>query len=178
MNKLNGNILSNAFSSGYSILSQSINRVGDTLNTAEDWSRMTIIANTSPETRKVMKQVAAVTTEVVKYSVVGVICLLGASAIGLNIMVFRTQWTAYTILDGDTFDTIGSKFNMTERALRRRNGIDKKKSLRPGMKIKVRNRTFIEKDYLDQLKSVLTDSLKTKDHNRVSDKILKMFVGK
>lgn len=46
------------------------------------------------------------------------------------------------------------------------------------MKIKVRNRAFIEKDYLDQLKSVLTDSLKTKDHGHMAEKIEKMFAKK
>lgn len=79
-------------------------------------------------------------------------------------MVFKSQWKSYTVQDGDTFENIGSKFNMTERALKRRNGIDKKKTLRPGMKIKVRNRAFIEKDYLNQLQSVLTDALKTRNH--------------
>lgn len=122
-----------------------------------------------------MKQVAVVTKEVAKYSVIGVTSLLGATAISLNIMVFKTQWKAYTIAEGDTFDSIGSKFNMTERTIRRRNGIAKNKGLRQGMKIKVRNRAFIEKDYLDQLKSVLSDSLKTRDHGDVIAKIQKFF---
>lgn len=67
---------------------------------------------------------------------------------------------------------------MTERALRRRNGIDKKKSLKPGTKIKVRNRAFIEKDYLNQLQSVLTDALKTRNHGHMAEKIEKMFAKK
>jgi len=45
------------------------------------------------------------------------------------------------------------------------------------MKIRVKNRTFIEKDYLDQLKSVLTDSLKTKN-GHMAEKIEKMFAKK
>ncbi len=144
-------------------------------NEAQTWSKNTIVANTSPETRKVMKQVAVVTKEVAKYSVIGVTILLGAAALSLNIMVFKTQWKAYTIADGDTFDSIGSKFNMTERAIRRRNGIAKNKGLRQGMKIKVRNRAFIEKDYLDQLKSVLSDSLKIRDHGDAVARIQKFF---
>jgi LysM repeat protein len=79
-------------------------------------------------------------------------------------MVFKTQWKTYVVEEGDTFEKIGSKFNMTERALKRRNSIDKKKILSPGMKIKVRNRAFIEKNYLNQLESVLTDALKTRNH--------------
>lgn len=152
-----------------------MNRVVVATNEAQTWSKNTIIANTSPETRKVIKQVAVVTKEVAKYSVIGVTCLLGAAALSLNIMVFKTQWKAYTITDGDTFDSIGSKFNMTERAIRRRNGIPKNKGLRQGMKIKVRNRAFIEKDYLDQLKSVLSDSLKIRDHGDTIARIQKLF---
>lgn len=66
---------------------------------------------------------------------------------------------------------------MTERAIRRKNGLGKK-TLRPGMKLKVRNRAFIEKDYLDQLKLVLTDSLKTRNHGHMAEKIEKMFAKK
>lgn len=93
-------------------------------------------------------------------------------------MVFKSQWQTYTISEGDTFETIGSKFNMTERAIKRKNGIDKKKSLHPGMKIKVRNRAFIEKDYLNQLQFVLTDALKTRNHGHMAEKIEQMFAKK
>ncbi len=46
------------------------------------------------------------------------------------------------------------------------------------MKIKVRNRIFIEKDYLEQLKSVLIDSLKLKNHSHFSEKIQRIFAKK
>jgi hypothetical protein len=46
------------------------------------------------------------------------------------------------------------------------------------MKIKVRNRHFIEKDYLDQLKSVLKDNLEKRHYGKMSSKIDKMFAKK
>jgi ethanolamine ammonia-lyase large subunit len=66
---------------------------------------------------------------------------------------------------------------MTERAMRARNSA-LKKWLRPWMKIKVRNRHFIEKDYLDQLKDVLKDGLDKRRLGRMSWKIDKMFAKK
>jgi len=45
------------------------------------------------------------------------------------------------------------------------------------MKIKVRNRHFIEKDYLDQLKSVLKDGLEKRRHGKMAGKISEMFNG-
>lgn len=74
-------------------------------------------------------------------------------------MVFKTQWMKYTVQVGDTVDNISDKFTMTERALRKRNPLFAKKGLQPGMKLTVRNRHFMEKDYLDQLKDVLKDVL-------------------
>jgi LysM repeat protein len=126
----------------------------------------------------VMKQVAVVAEETAKYSAVAVTSLLGATAVSLNIMVFRTQWKTYTVQEGDTYDSIGGRFTMTERSLRKRNGFLKKGQLRQGMKIRVRNRTFIEKDYLDQLKSVLSDTLKTRNHGHMAEKIEQMFAKK
>lgn len=46
------------------------------------------------------------------------------------------------------------------------------------MKIKVRNRHFIEKDYLDQLKFVLKDVLEKRHLGHMSAKIDKMFAKK
>lgn len=124
-----------------------------------------------------MKKTAEVAVVAAEYSVIGVSVLLGVTAASLNVMVFKSQWKTYTVLEGDNIDAISSRFNMTERALRRKNGKLKKGQLRPGMKIRVKNRTFIEKDYLDQLKSVLTDSLKTKN-GHMAGKIEKMFAKK
>lgn len=46
------------------------------------------------------------------------------------------------------------------------------------MKIQVRNRHFIEKDYLDQLKSVLKDGLDKRSHGKMTSKIEKIFAKK
>lgn len=46
------------------------------------------------------------------------------------------------------------------------------------MKIKVRNRHFIEKDYLDQLKTVLKDGLGKRHFGKMTTKIDKIFAKK
>lgn len=66
---------------------------------AQIWTKRTIASHTSPHTRKIMKEVAAVTVETAKYSVIGVASILGVAAVSLNIMVFKTQWKTYTIQD-------------------------------------------------------------------------------
>jgi len=73
-----------------------------------------------------MKQTAEVAQEVAKYSVVGVTTLLGVAAASLQVLVFKSQWMSYTVQAGDTVDSLGNKFTMTERALRARNGHLKK----------------------------------------------------
>mgnify|MGYP000423258114 FL=1 len=43
------------------------------------------------------------------------------------------------------------------------------------MRIKVRNRHFMEKDYLNQLKDVLKDGLETRHHGKMAKKIDEWF---
>lgn len=84
------------------------------------------MAHTSKETRAIMKKTAEVAVVAAEYSVVGVTALLGVTAASLNVMVFKSQWKTYTVQEGDDMDAISSRFNMTERAIRRRNGKLKK----------------------------------------------------
>ncbi len=111
---------------GVDIIENGIDSIGNTLENGQEWAKEKIIANTSPQTRKILKQTAVVAEEVAKYSVIGVTALLGVAAASLQVMVFKSQWTSYTVQEGDTFDSIGNKFTMTERAMRARNNALKK----------------------------------------------------
>lgn len=73
-----------------------------------------------------MKKTAEVAVVAAQYSVIGVTTLLGVTAASLNIMVFKSQWQTYTIQEGDDMESISSRFNMTERAIRQKNGKLKK----------------------------------------------------
>jgi LysM repeat protein len=166
------------FQEAGNVVSGTIQSVLDILSNSQEWAKQKIIENTSPRTREIMKQTAAVAGEVAKYSVVGVTTLLGVAAASLQVLVFKSQWMSYTVQAGDTIDSLGNKFTMTERALRARNGHLKNWWLREGIKIKVRNRHFMEKDYLDQLKSVLKDNLEKRHYGHMAGKIEKMFAKK
>lgn len=154
------------------------NIVSEPFQSAGEFLKETLIENTSPEVRAIIAQTGEVAQEVGKYTVIGATWLLWVTAVSLNILVFKSMWTTYTVLEWDTLSSIGSQFTMTERAMRARNGLWKGKRLRPGMKIRVRNRHFIEKDYLDQLKSVLKDELTKRNHGKMADKIDKLFAKK
>ncbi len=173
-----GNTVSSAVQWGMDIVENGFEAIWDTLDSAQEWTKDKIIENTSPRTRKILKQTAAVAEEVAKYSVIGVTSLLWVAAASMQVMVYKSQWASYTVQEWDTLDSIGNKFTMTERAMKARNWLLKKWALRPGMKIKVRNRHFIEKDYLDQLKSVLKDGLEKRHYGRMAGKIDKMFAKK
>jgi len=71
--------------------------IGDTLDSAQEWTKNTIVKNTSPRTRKILKQTAVVAEEVAKYSVIGVTSLLGVAAVSMQVMVYKSQWTSYTV---------------------------------------------------------------------------------
>ncbi len=121
-----GNTVSSAVGSGVDIIENGIDSISNTLENGQEWAKEKIIANTSPETRKLLKQTAVVAEEVAKYSVIGVTTLLGVAAASLQVMVFKSQWMTYTIQEGDTLDSIGNKFTMTERAMKSRNKLLKK----------------------------------------------------
>lgn len=164
-------------SGGMKILQTSIRKATDSIGTSQNFLKQKIIENTSPRTREILKQTAEIAAEVAQYSVIAVASLVAAFAGALHIMAYKAQWVSYTVKPGDTIDSLGNKFTMTERAMRSKNGL-KKWELRPGTKIKVRNRHLIEKDYLDQLKFVLQDSLEKRNYGKMSAKIDKMFAKK
>lgn len=164
-------------SGGMKILQTSIRKASDSVEESQNFLKQKFIENTSPRTREILKKTAEITTEVAQYSVVAIASVLWVGAISLNIMAYKANWISYTVKAGDTLDSIGNQFTMTERAMRAKNGL-KKWDLRPGTKIKVRNRHFIEKDYLDQLKFVLQDSLEKRNYGKMSAKIEKMFAKK
>ncbi len=114
------------FQNGKDILNNIFDAGSDALNSAKNSARDFIVENTSPRTRAIMKKTAEVAVVAAEYSVIGVATLLGVAAASLNIMVFRSQWKTYTVQEGDSIDAISSKFNMTERAIRRKNGKLKK----------------------------------------------------
>ena len=159
------------------ILQTSIRKASDSVGESQNFLKQKFIENTSPRTREILKKTAEITAEVAQYSVVVIASVLWVGAISLNIMAYKANWISYTVKAGDTLDSIGNQFTMTERAMRAKNGL-KKWDLRPGTKIKVRNRHFIEKDYLDQLKFVLQDSLEKRNYGKMSAKIEKMFAKK
>lgn len=159
------------------ILQTSIRKATDSIGTSQNFLKQKIIENTSPRTRAVLKKTAEIATEVAQYSVIAVVSIFAAFAGALHIMAYKAQWVSYTVQPGDTIDSLGNKFTMTERAMRSKNGL-KKGELKPGTKIKVRNRHLIEKDYLDQLKFVLKDSLEKRNYGKMSAKIDKMFAKK
>lgn len=166
-----GNTVGKVFSSAFDGIDSGVSTLSGTFDSIQKRLKQKIVENTSPETRKVIKEVA-------KYSLAGVITLLAALAAGLHFMIYKSQWMSYTIQEWDTLDSLGSKFTMTSRAIKAKNSLLKKWGLRPGMKIKVRNRHFIEKDYLDQLKSVLKDGLDKRNHGKMASKIEKIFTKK
>lgn len=164
-------------SGGIKILQTSIWRVSDAIGNSQNFLKRNIIANTTPRTRRVIRKTAEVTVEVAQYSVIALASVIWIWALSLNFMAYKAHWASYTVQVGDTFDSIGNQFTMTERAMRGKNGL-KKWDLQPGTKIKVRNRHFIEKEYLDQLKYVLQDSLEKRNYGKMSAKIDKMFAKK
>ena len=169
--------ISKNLSGGMKILQTSIRKASDSVGESQNFLKQKFIENTSPRTREILKKTAEITAEVAQYSVVVIASVLWVGAISLNIMAYKANWISYTVKAGDTLDSIGNQFTMTERAMRAKNGL-KKWDLRPGTKIKVRNRHFIEKDYLDQLKFVLQDSLEKRNYGKMSAKIEKMFAKK
>ena len=173
-----GNEASSALSRTLDIMGTAVNRVSAQIDDTQEMIKKEIIENTSPRTRKIMKKAVVIAEVVAQYSVIGVVSLLGALAVSLHFMVFKSQWLSYTVQEWDTLDSLGNKFTMTERAMKTKNAHLKKWGLRPGMKIKVRNRHFIEKNYLDQLKSVLNDNLGKRHYGKMSAKIDKMFAKK
>lgn len=78
-------------------MTSSVDSIIGIVDDAQDWAKQKIIENTSPMTRRIMKQTAVVAEEVAKYSVVGVTSLLGALGVSLNVLVFKSQWISYTV---------------------------------------------------------------------------------
>lgn len=159
------------------VLKESLQKVASTIALGKEFLNEKYVAATSPETRAMIREVAVVAAVVSKYTIIGAATLLGGTAIALQTMIYKAQFTSYTVQAGDTLESIGNQFTMTNRKLGKFNST-LKSGLRPGQKIKVRNRKFIEKDYLDQLKSVLKDSLQRHKHGNWSEKIDKLFAKK
>jgi hypothetical protein len=171
------NIISKWIARVMGVFGTSINKIWESLKKGRDDVKNIIIANTSPQTRETIQNIAEVAVVVWKYTVIGATALLGTTTAALNVMVYKAHWSSYTVQPGDTFDSLGSKFTMTERAMRKKNSLSKWE-LSPGTKIKVRNRNLIEKDYLDQLKFVLKDSLEKRNFGKMSAKIDQLFAKK
>lgn len=85
-----GNTVGNAFSSVFDGIDSGVNTISGTFDSPQKRLKQKIIENTSPQTRKVMKEVA-------KYSVAGVVTLLAALAAGLHFMIYKSQWMSYTV---------------------------------------------------------------------------------
>lgn len=133
---------------------------------------------TSPEFRQIVRDIAEVAVVVGKYTIIGGAALLGVTAATLQVLVYKSQFISYTIQAGDTLESIASRFTMTNRGINKYNPALKRRGLRPGQKIKVKNRHFIEKDYLNQLQTVLKDSLEKRHLGHWSGKIDKLFAKK
>lgn len=116
-------------------------------------------------TKKVLKKTKSVTKEVAitaEYSFAVAFVMLGMLFMSLNMLVYRSRWSRYKVQKGDTLENILSQFTMVESSLVRLNPLlrtlprtEGYMVLPVGMVITVRNRHFIERDYLDQLKYVL-----------------------
>lgn len=107
------------------ILQTSIRKATDSIGTSQNFLKQKIIENTSPRTREILKQTAEIAAEVAQYSVIAVASLVAAFAGALHIMAYKAQWVSYTVKPGDTIDSLGNKFTMTERAMRSKNGLKK-----------------------------------------------------
>ena len=111
-------------------------------------------------TTKHLTKEVAVTTE---YSLVFAISMLGALFVALNIFIYKSRWSLYKTQEDDTPESILWRFTMVESALLRHNPSlhhfrdtsSGKLVIPAGYTLTVRNRHFIEKEYLDQLKYVL-----------------------
>jgi|GEM_PF-6586571 len=74
-----------------------VNRVSAQIDDTQEMIKKEIIENTSPRTRKIMKKAVVIAEVVAQYSVIGVVSLLGALAVSLHFMVFKSQWLSYTV---------------------------------------------------------------------------------
>ncbi len=70
-------------------------------------------------------------------------------------MIMFSTWTTYTVCEGDSLASIATQHNMFDSILVRHNPSLKSGRLVPGMKLKVKNRPFLEKNYFNKLKDVL-----------------------
>jgi LysM repeat protein len=159
------------------VLGTSTNKIWQSIKKAQNDVVNIVQSNVSPETFNTIKQIAAAAKEVSKYTVIWATSLLWTTAAALNVMVYRAHWSSYTIQPGDTIESLWNQFTMTERSMLKKNSLQKW-SFKPGQKIKVRNRHFLEKDYLDQLKFVLKDTLEKRNLGRMSAKIDQLFARK
>lgn len=133
---------------------------------------VSIVKNTLVEvfgawnTKKVLKITKHTTKEVAigaEYSTLFALIMLGGLFLALNVLIYKRRWFYYTVEKGDTTETILSRFTMTEASLLRSNPFLRKLPRNPsneimlpgGLHLKVRNRHFIEKDYLHQLQDAL-----------------------
>ena len=105
---------------------------------------------------------------VATYSVKWVALLLITLFIALNFLIYRSLWMKYTVwewqggegvqVQGETLSDIATRFNMLDYKLRKINHLPIDQDIIPaGTTLTVRNRHFIERDYLDQLQYVLKD---------------------
>lgn len=143
------------------------NAIEKRISQVKDSAKQLILNNTTPEMRKIAVKTA-------EYTAIGATSILWVTAAWLQVLLYQWQWMTYTVKAWDTLESLGSQFNMTGRALQTKNGLWNQEQLKPGAKIHVKNRHFLEKGYLDQLKTVLNDRHMWK----FSDKITKMFAKK
>lgn len=120
----------------------------------QDVVRSPVVKKSAQATKEAITDTLEETAVVAEYSVKGVSFLLGALFLALNIMIIRTRWTTSIVQEGDTVSSIATRFNMVDTALIRHNP-ELRNGLQVGMRLKVRNRPFLEKDYLNKLKEVL-----------------------
>jgi LysM repeat protein len=171
-------LLSQSVSEGIDWIKDLINKAGDFIENSQNYFKQKIGENLSPKLQEGIKKTLEVAEDIAKYWAVTIASILWAVGTALQIMIHKARWLSYVVQEGDTLESIGNNFTMTNRAIKNMNGIGKWWKLTPGTKMKLRNRKFLEKDYLDQLKTVLQDTLKKRNYWKMSEKIEKMFAKK
>lgn len=170
--------ISSFVENGIDTLSGLASSVLDTYDTIITGFKDIVKANTSPEVQKILKKSLDVAQTVWKYTVVASAALLWSAWLALNFLIYKSAYTTYTVMSGDTMASIWNKFSMTDRALGAKNALWKNPTLKPGQKIRVKNRNLMEKDYLDQLKSVFNDELWKRKYGKMWKKIGDLFAKK
>ncbi len=93
-------------------------------------------------------------------------------------MLFQGLWTTYLVESGETVASLCNKFSMSEETLRKKNPhlfesitqadgtlsapLTSESLVPEGVSLKVRNRHYIERDYLNQLHYVLKNFMESR----------------